>query len=69
MVCEGACIAHHRGCLDACAGAAGSLMVAPRRIDFCTLAGPFSHRTMLTLEEKGIPYNKLLIDELNMPEW
>ncbi|CAL5220504.1 g2535 [Coccomyxa viridis] len=24
---------------------------------------------MLTLEEKGIPYNKLLIDELNMPEW
>jgi hypothetical protein len=32
-------------------------------------AGPFSHRTMLTFEEKGIPYNKLLIDELNMPEW
>ena len=30
---------------------------------------PFSHRTMLTLEEKGIPYNKLLIDELAMPEW
>ncbi|BDA49848.1 Glutathione S-transferase DHAR2 [Coccomyxa sp. Obi] len=30
---------------------------------------PFSHRTMLTLEEKGIPYNKLLLDELNMPEW
>jgi hypothetical protein len=24
---------------------------------------------MLTFEEKGIPYNKLLIDELNMPEW
>lgn len=24
---------------------------------------------MLTLEEKGVPYNKLLIDELNMPEW
>lgn len=30
---------------------------------------PFSHRTMLTLEEKGVPYNKLLLDELNMPEW
>jgi hypothetical protein len=33
------------------------------------LTGPFSHRTMLTLEEKGIPYNKMLIDELNMPDW
>jgi hypothetical protein len=32
-------------------------------------AGPFSHRTMLTMEEKGITYNKLLLDELNMPEW
>jgi len=32
-------------------------------------AGPFSHRTMLTFEEKGIPYNKLLLDELKMPEW
>jgi len=30
---------------------------------------PFSHRTMLTFEEKSIPYNKLLLDELNMPEW
>ena len=39
------------------------------RVLWRVLAGPFSHRTMLTLEEKGIPYNKLLIDELNMPEW
>ena len=35
----------------------------------CGPAGPFSHRTMLTFEEKGIPYNKLLLDELNMPDW
>ena len=35
----------------------------------CLLAGPFSHRTMLTLEEKGIPYNKLLLDESSIPEW
>ena len=32
-------------------------------------AGPFSHRTMLTLEEKGVPYNKLLLDESNIPDW
>ena len=26
-------------------------------------------RTMLTMEEKGVPYNKMLIDEQKMPEW
>ncbi|KAK9808237.1 hypothetical protein WJX73_002184 [Symbiochloris irregularis] len=30
---------------------------------------PFSHRTMLHMEEKGISFNKMLIDEQNMPEW
>lgn len=35
----------------------------------CHTAGPFSHRTMLTLEEKGVPYNKLLLDENSIPEW
>ena len=24
---------------------------------------------MLHLEEKGVPYNKLLLDEQNMPDW
>ncbi len=35
----------------------------------CWCAGPFSHRTMLTLEEKGVAYNKLLLDESSIPEW
>jgi glutathione S-transferase len=30
---------------------------------------PFSHRTMLTMEEKGIRYNKVLLDENAMPDW
>jgi glutathione S-transferase len=30
---------------------------------------PFSHRTMLTFEEKGIRYNKVLLDEMKLPEW
>lgn len=30
---------------------------------------PFSHRTMLTFEEKGIRYNKILLDEQKLPEW
>jgi glutathione S-transferase len=30
---------------------------------------PFSHRTMLTMEEKGIKYHKHLLDENAMPEW
>lgn len=30
---------------------------------------PFSHRTMLTFEEKGIRYNKVLLDEQKLPEW
>lgn len=33
------------------------------------LAGPFSHRMMMTMEEKGISYNKNLLDEMNMPDW
>ena len=39
------------------------------RTDTCTLVGPFSHRTMLTMEEKSIPYNKILLDENAMPDW
>jgi glutathione S-transferase len=30
---------------------------------------PFSHRTMMTFEEKGIRYNKILLDEQKLPEW
>jgi len=30
---------------------------------------PFSHRMMMTMEEKGISYNKNLLDEQKMPDW
>lgn len=30
---------------------------------------PFSQRVLLTLEEKNVPYQKILLDEYNMPEW
>jgi glutathione S-transferase len=30
---------------------------------------PFSHRTMLTMEEKGVSYHKNLLDENKMPDW
>ncbi|KAK9807480.1 hypothetical protein WJX72_000344 [[Myrmecia] bisecta] len=30
---------------------------------------PFSHRVMLTLEEKQVPYHKNLLDEKKMPDW
>lgn len=32
-------------------------------------AGPFSHRMMMTMEEKGISYNRNLLDEQKMPDW
>lgn len=32
-------------------------------------AGPFSHRMMMTMEEKGISYHKNLLDEQKMPDW
>ena len=31
--------------------------------------GPFSHRMMMTMEEKGISYHKNLLDEQKMPDW
>lgn len=33
------------------------------------VAGPFSQRVLLTLEEKGIPYKATFIDIENKPEW
>lgn len=30
---------------------------------------PFSHRMMLSMEEKGISYHKNLLDEMKMPDW
>lgn len=30
---------------------------------------PFSHRVLLTLEEKGIPYSMKLVDTSNKPQW
>ena len=32
-------------------------------------AGPFCHRTLLTLEEKNIPYSTTLVDFDNKPDW
>ncbi len=36
---------------------------------FTSCAGPFSHRMMMTMEEKGISYHKNLLDEQKMPDW
>jgi hypothetical protein len=33
------------------------------------LAGPFSQRVLLTLEEKKVPYEMKLVDLSNKPEW
>ena len=33
------------------------------------LAGPFSQRVLLTLEEKKVPYEVKLVDLGNKPEW
>lgn len=30
---------------------------------------PFSHRMMLTMQEKGVAYNMMLLDEQKLPEW
>ena len=35
----------------------------------CLNVGPFSHRMMMTMEEKGISYHKNLLDEQKMPDW
>ncbi len=32
-------------------------------------AGPFCHRSLLTLEEKKVPYSTTLIDFANKPQW
>lgn len=32
-------------------------------------AGPFSHRALLNLEEKHVPYTKTLVDLDNKPQW
>lgn len=32
-------------------------------------AGPFSHRVLLTLEEKGVPYSVTFVDVKNKPAW
>ena len=34
-----------------------------------TSAGPFCHRSLLTLEEKHVPYTKTFIDFANKPQW
>jgi len=33
------------------------------------IVGPFSHRALLALEEKKIPYSKTLVDLDNKPQW
>jgi glutathione S-transferase len=33
------------------------------------VAGPFSHRALLALEEKKIPYSKTFVDLDNKPQW
>lgn len=33
------------------------------------LAGPFCHRSLLTLEEKRVPYSTTLIDFADKPQW
>lgn len=32
-------------------------------------AGPFSQRVMLTLAEKDVPFQKVFLDELHLPDW
>lgn len=32
-------------------------------------AGPYSHRALLTLEEKHVPYTKVMVDLDNKPQW
>lgn len=34
-----------------------------------SVAGPFCHRSLLTLEEKNVPYSTTLIDFANKPQW
>ncbi len=36
---------------------------------FLLLTGPFSHRALLALEEKHVPYTKILVDLDNKPQW
>lgn len=35
----------------------------------CSRAGPFTHRVLLTLEEKQIPYVKHYVNTHDKPEW
>lgn len=43
------------------------LVIKDHHLTLC--AGPFSHRMMMTMEEKGISYHKNLLDEQKMPDW
>ncbi|XP_073525586.1 uncharacterized protein [Phyllobates terribilis] len=40
-------------------------VTAPNKLGDC----PFCHRVLLTLEEKGLPYDMKLVDFANKPEW
>ena len=47
-----------------------SLQMRPTTISAGSFgAGPFSHRMMLTMQEKGVPYNMMLLDEQQLPDW
>lgn len=37
--------------------------------EFVFAAGPFSHRVLLILEEKGIPYRPNYVEATQKPNW
>lgn len=53
--------------LDGLAHSPLALLVVVCRL--CKLPGPFTHRVLLTLEEKKVPYDIKYIDTSNKPDW